>query len=332
MKLFYLFMIFSLALSNALYAFLSDEEYVDLVMKSASVPLFMPKESDIKQDQKELFETYKTGFSARCNLFSQGIDECLPKLYDFWSDPRYTNTIVVLRDLDGESITQRSFYSAIDLHLNFISGLYFGFSTKGHIAFLWMKGDLDDPIISDSYYKYFWWYEGRHYLPEIWNNWLNCWRLEQNLEKPRKTVEQELISEITGFGFHIFPYLYRELKLGDKSMNKVLKKLSEPARGSFKFEDFLTWWEKNQVKFSFPKPEGYDKVRSRLLLGPLSKNKTLLRDMDRWQKNIKEFYTDPNNLKENYWYYKIGDKNISAEEISAIKQNYKGEESNEKNY
>ena len=323
MKILRPFLILSVAIANFTYASLSDERYVELIMKAASTPLCMPEESAIKPSQKEIFEIYKEGFVARQQLFSQPVSEYLPKLYDFWSDTRYTNEVVILRDLDGKEIVERSFYTAVDIQLDFMSGLYFGFLTKGHIGFLWMKGDLDDPIISSSSYKYFWWYEGRRYLPEIWNDWLNCWRAEQRLEKPRKAVEEGLLSEITGYGYHIFPYLYNELRLGDKSMSKVLEEMSKPEKGSWIFEDFPSWWEKNQKNFSFTNPEGYESIKAKLLLGAFPYSKLMLGDMDRWNKNIKKFYADPNNLKENYWYYKISDKDISSEEISEIKQNLK---------
>lgn len=51
----------------------------------------------------------------------------------------------------------------------------------------------------------------------------------------------------------------------------------------------------------------------------------LVSNMVTWNNSTKEFYADPNNLKENYWYYKISDKDISSEEISEIKQNLKTE-------
>ena len=325
MKCFTLFVLLLIGASSMVFASMRDDEYTDLVMTAARTPLFIPDEADVKPSQKAAFETYKNGFLARQLLFSQPLDECIPKLYELWSGTGHTNEVAVLLDLDGNKIEERSFYTAVNIQLNFLSGLYFGFLSQGHIAFLWMKGDLDDPIISDTFYKFYWWYEGRRYLSQIWNNWLECWQQEQSLEKPRKAVEQELVSEITGLGYHIFPYLYNELRLGDKSMIKLLKKLSRPERGSWIFEDFQSWWENNKAHYTFPKPEGYDNVRNKLLLGPLGQDKTMLRAMDRWNINTKKFYADPNSFKENYWYYKIGDKDISSEEISEIKRNLKTE-------
>ena len=200
----------------------------------------------------------------------------------------------------------------------YLMGLSFGFASVGTVAFPWLTGTGQDLTIPATQYHYFWWYEGRKYLPNIWENWYACWQMENGRDNPRELVLNQLANEIAGFGYHIFPYLTNAIET-DSTLTNVLLSLKGPQHDGWVFEDFSKWYRENKVRFTLPECETLKKTLERTTLEKMPISKSNKDNMLRWQKNEEQFYTT-NSFNNYYWYYKVNAKeDISEEDIFQAK-------------
>lgn len=238
------------------------------------------------------------------------VSEALPALLSFLEDGKITNRIEKL--IEGGIVTNQAVHFA-DRTAFKMMNLLFGMDSLGTIGFPWLSGRGEDLTISAVDYHYFWWYEGRKYLPQIWNSWYSCWQSECSREKPRPLVLEKLASEITGFGYHIFPFLNEHLE-SDESLALVVETFKKPSRGNRSFGDFKTWYQKNQQVLSLPPCETLKAAEARCNLASLPLGANNFRRMKRWQANAEKYYSNTQTIT-NHWYFKIdSQKDIITEE------------------
>lgn len=301
---------------------ISEREYAELLTAAVSRPLFMLKAENLEKAPKNVIDMYVKSIEARIRLCSEPPSSTLPVLYSLWLNNSYSNLVTDVYDINGEVKATASFKEAVIDQIRYQHGLTFGYDTLGHIGFLFITGKGDDLTANPNIYHYYWWYEGRSMMGGIWNLWLSCWERENKRDNPREPVLEELASEITGFSYHVFPYLYAELQKGDKTLQKVISKCSDDIRGGWRFENFVKWWEDNREKYTLPKPSGYDAIREQLSRDKSPSVETLYKCMERWHKNSKDFYCDPKNIESKYWYYLLPEKDVTIIDIKKLKNPY----------
>ena len=196
-------------------------------------------------------------------------------------------------------------------------GLKFNYSYKS-VAMYWTR-KFNIPVISSPRAMYYWWYEGRKYLPEIWNDWYSCWQKEQSREKPRKVVFELLAEDLNQLSYHIAPFGYKAIKDGDGSLTNYFKGV-KPVGGIFsrKTEPYTTWWEREQKNCALPACEGLDAASKRL--GNMEElfNEDMLKMIQTLSDAAKEYYSKPRG-KTDYWYYNlVDDQDYSGEDASQI--------------
>jgi hypothetical protein len=194
-------------------------------------------------------------------------------------------------------------------------GLEFGCSYNS-VAMYWTR-NFNIPVISSPRAMYYWWYEGRKYLPEIWNDWYSCWQKEQSREKPRKVVFELLAEDLNQLSYHIAPFVYKAIKDGDGSLTNYFKGV-KPVGGIFsrKTEPYTTWWEREQKNCALPACEGLDAASKRL--GNMEElfNEDMLKMIQTLSDAAKEYYSKPRG-KTDYWYYNlVDDQDYSGEDAS----------------
>lgn len=303
-----IFLAFSSIFASFANAKMAENEYFDLVMTAVSAPI------GIKNATQATNAFVINSLMARRRLCAEPPAEALPALYSLWQNLSYTNVQAKVYDANGKEFARVSFYDSLSLQLMYQNGLYLGYDTQGHIAMLFISGKIDDLIASPDVFHYYWWYEGRKQIDIVWAQWLSCWSTEMKREKPRKVVLKELISEITGLGFYVFPFIYSEMIKGNNSMQLVVDKFSDNLRGSWRIDNFCEWWNENKSKYNFPEPAGFLSIKSRI-----QQDATLYNCMSRWYENSQKFYFDEDNFKKNYWYFKLPNGEVSANDIKTLK-------------
>ena len=302
-----LLLLFLVSVSVNLFA-LEEAEYLRLLYNaSKAVPL---SQSDIDKGKTKSYISF-----SDLELFNKlAPAEALPLLISSLEKGIITNRIETIENTQiTNSVIEFANYKAYHL-----MGLSFGFDSVGTVAFPWLTGKGDDLTIPVTQYHYFWWYEGRKYMPNIWENWYACWQMENGRDNPRELVLNQLANEIAGFGYHIFPYLTNAIET-DSTLTNVLLSLRGPQHGGWIFEDFSKWYRENKARFTLPECETLKKAMERTSLDKMPISKSNKDDMLRWQKNEEQFYTT-NSFNNYYWYYKINSKeDISEEDIFQAK-------------
>ena len=302
-----LLLLFLVSVSVNLFA-LEEAEYLRLLYNaSKAVPL---SQSDIDKGKTKSYISF-----SDLELFNKlAPAEALPLLISSLEKGIITNRIETIENTQiTNSVIEFANYKAYHL-----MGLSFGFDSVGTVAFPWLTGKGDDLTIPVTQYHYFWWYEGRKYMPNIWENWYACWQMENGRDNPRELVLNQLANEIAGFGYHIFPYLTNAIET-DSTLTNVLLSLKGPQHGGWVFEDFSKWYRENKARFTLPECETLKKTLERTTLEKMPISKSNKDNMLRWQKNEEQFYTT-NSFNNYYWYYKINSKeDISEEDIFQAK-------------
>ncbi len=199
------------------------------------------------------------------------------------------------------------------------SGLKFSYSYSS-IALFWTK-QFGIPIMTSPKVMYYWWYEGRKYLPEIWKDWYACWQKEVSREQPRKTVLENLAADINSLSYHIAPFVYKAIKDGDESLTKYFKGV-KPVDGAFSrnVEPYTSWWEREKEGCTLPPCEGFEAASKRL--GNVSEifDEDMLKTIRNLSEAAKEYYSKPRE-KSSYWYYNLADDQEYDGEDAAQKFN-----------
>ena len=198
-------------------------------------------------------------------------------------------------------------------------GLKFGFSYAS-IAMFWTK-KFNIPVISSPRTMYYWWYEGRKYLPEIWNDWYACWQKEVSREQPRKTVLENLAADINSLSYHIAPFVYKAIKDGDGSLTNYFKGV-KPVGGAFSrnVEPYTSWWEREKEGCTLPPCEGFEAASKRLENVSELFEEDMLKTIQMLSEAAKEYYSKPRE-KSGYWYYNLADDQEYDGEDAAQKFN-----------
>ena len=199
------------------------------------------------------------------------------------------------------------------------SGLKFSYSYSS-IALFWTK-QFGIPIMTSPKVMYYWWYDGRKYLPEIWKDWYACWQKEVSREQPRKTVLENLAADINSLSYHIAPFVYKAIKDGDESLTKYFKGV-KPVDGAFSrnVEPYTTWWEREREGCTLPPCEGFEAASKRL--GNVNElfDEDMLETIQKLSEAAKEYYSKPRE-KSGYWYYNLVDDQEYDGEDAAQKFN-----------
>lgn len=170
--------------------------------------------------------------------------------------------------------------SGIELHL-----------TLGKLPFVWMN---DERNVYTGQTFIWWWYDGRRYVPKIWEEWYACWKEEMGREKPRPVVQDWLVKDIVMLRYNVYPYLYKAVTEGDTVLEKCLADNFVPIR----CEDT---WDFSNKGYTLPKCEGYESALARFSENP-PYTKEQLADIRRWGEKAKRYYSNPNRTPA-YWYH-----------------------------
>ncbi len=181
-------------------------------------------------------------------------------------------------------------------------GLEMGY--RNHmIGFLWLKSS-HIPIVSSYYLTPWFWYEGRKYLPQIWNDWYECWKNENNKEKPRKRILKALADDIQTLSYHVAPYVSQAINNGDNTLTIYFDETVCLEDGSK--TTYVEWWDKEKQNYILPKCEGLDTTYERIKGKDSAYSPEMLKNMQIWSDLAKSYYTNP-PAKPDYWYYRLDD-------------------------
>ena len=202
--------LFIIALAFDLFA-LEETEYLRLLYNASKITPILRANIDKEKVKDYLSVSDVSQFNALPP------SEALPILIASLEKGAITNRIETFDNIQATNmVVEFANYKAY-----YLMGLSFGFDSVGTVAFPWLTGIGRDLTIPVTQYHYFWWYEGRKYMPNIWENWYSCWQDEKGREKPRELVLNQLSNEIAGFGYHIFPYLADAITT-DSTLTNVL--------------------------------------------------------------------------------------------------------------
>ena len=174
-------------------------------------------------------------------------------------------------------------------------------------------------------FLFYWWYEGRKYATNIWQDFYTCWRLERARETPRPTVLKELADEIACMGITLLPIVKDAIQAGDDTLDPVLKSLAVKLEiGGITNMNYLAWYQQNGSKYELPPCEGLEAAKLRIadtnyvneLEGIFNFNvpgHATARTSDAYHGYMKlykdqmdYFYTHHPKIPD-YWYYKLPD-------------------------
>ncbi|MBR6462129.1 hypothetical protein IKS73_03205 [bacterium] len=299
-----LFACFCLICVGDILAAVSSEEYLNLLYDSSALYFAKQnKELEIPKGKIDIWNSESKTFKAI------PVSEALPLIMTLLERGEITNRVESLGD--GQTFENKAL-SFADRRAFLLTQLCFGFDSLGTIAFPWLSGKGNDLTIPSALFHYYWWYEGRKYMPNIWAEWYACWQEESKKEAPRALVLDQLASEITGLGYHVFPYLASALE-NDKTLEKLVEVYKTPGRGNWRFSDFNKWYTENGEKFSLPECETLDTAKKRFDINILPIQESVIEMMNKWQSNAKRYYAE-NTKNSNYWYYKLNAKDDITEE------------------
>lgn len=179
---------------------------------------------------------------------------------------------------------------------------------------------------------YYWWYDGRKYATNIWNDFYACWQYEQTRVNPRPTVLKELADEIACMGITLLPIVKNAIQGGDNTLGPVLESLSEKLEiGGITNMNYLVWYQQNGSKYELPACEGLEAAKLRIadtnyvnefegILRPNIPGYMTVRTDHAWPgfmklygDQLKCFYTNHPTVP-NYWYYKLPDDVLEVDD------------------
>lgn len=300
-----LFLISILTVSLSANA-ITEKEYWNVFEEAMRLPLC--KISD--ESPKEIQERYSSSMRACIALDEIAPCESLPFLFAKLEDNSFSNKMIEIYYDKGVITNCLNNYLKKEIFI--ATKLYFGYKSVGHIAFPWLTGKKDDLTIPATSYPYFWWYEGRKYMPKIWESWYECWKVENERESPRETVLKVLSEEIVDLGYSAFPFIAEKISSGDETLNKIYPR-----------KDIVNLIREDGWKYCLPPCEGLSSCEIRLK-GSLIIKKLNFDRMKIWQKNAEAYYRNYNPRDAKYWYWRLPEKdNISFEDIFDLRYNNK---------
>ncbi len=196
-------------------------------------------------------------------------------------------------------------------------------SKDWYITEIWAKHHWPPP--SPSNFPIFWWYEGRKYATNIWNDFYICWQYEQARQSPREGVLDCLAKEIAELGISAIPLVKGAIDSGDNTLSPVLKALAVKLEdGGLTNQTFANWYSSNSENYILPACEGLETAKLRIAdtnyvnelngifnVGSLG-HETIRTDnsyknyMQDYSREMLSYYTNRPAVPD-YWYYKLSD-------------------------
>lgn len=299
-KIFLVLIMFVLCLSAGA---ITEKEYWSLFEEAMKLPLCQVSEDS----SKIIKEQYSSSMRAMTNLHNIAPCEALPFLFSKLEDNALSNKMITIYCNDGILTNCLGYYLKKEIFI--ATKLFFGYKSLGHIAFPWLTGKHGDLIIPSTSFHCFWWYEGRKYMPKIWESWYECWKTENERECPRKFVLRMLSDEISDLGYFAFPYLAEKINAGDKTLCSIYPNI-----------DIVKLMRNEGWKYQLPECEGLFVCKDRLKGDVLKKLN--FRRMTKWQQNADNYYKNYHVRDTKYWYWRLpGKDDVSFEEIFDLKYN-----------
>ena len=176
------------------------------------------------------------------------------------------------------------------------------FTSHINVGYWLPKQELSDLLMQIQYHKIYFWYEGRKYMPEIWNNWYACWKDLNSCETKRGRIVFQLKGEIQEYTIFALPFVMKAYASGDKSLETILNYLRSASglnSREISNEDFC----KNHAKdCELPPCIGVDKMRE-IYAGRKIFSENIIENMKKASQLQKELYSSPEKLKEAHWYW-----------------------------
>ena len=179
--------------------------------------------------------------------------KAVPELFQLFESDEFTDCQLVV--LDG-SVTN-AFSQWVYEWLLIKMGTH---NTKGgnnEVTLTWLHPEKT--IGNSDYSALFWYYAGLKHFDTIWEAWYSCWKREQKRTKPRPEAIERLARELSScYSYHVFPYVYKAIKAGDKTLDQLIEYL--PQDGGFRFPSFA--FDYNSLS-SVLTPEMLEKAQKR---------------------------------------------------------------------
>lgn len=305
----YLFCFYMILLSSFALGINSDE-YTLLLETAEQTPAIVFDKEDFSWDKypAEVKAHFFDGVKAQNELNKLAPSTTMPLLFDFVENGKNIDKKVVVY-LERYGYYTNCFFERIYKQIRNQNGISCGYSGLGNLAFPWLTKKHRGKDFNEYEIQYFWWVYDRKHLQKIWQNWYQCWQEENAKPEPRKYVQKRLISDVLCLGFYLFPCLAENL-INDKSLEDIVDELRSYSCFSIR-GDFLTWWEENSERYSFPEAKGWEHALEILNRGKLMVSKSAMENMPVWHELAEAYYSGNINR---YWYYFLSDKNEITEE------------------
>ncbi len=187
---------------------------------------------------------------------------------------------------------------------------------KHDFAGAWRKtdcqnGQFDVGGQGNSLAQRFFWFIGRAYAKDFWEEWYACWTSEFKRHGAREPVLEGLARDYHTFEVFLMPFSYEALNAGDETL-LFLERDKAPLGHKVEKKEVLTWWEANKDAYdrNLSAEEGLEKA----LKNAESSIRYLETDpkepeiLKKWAEEIADYYKKPFDQREkDYWYYIIGD-------------------------
>lgn len=280
--------------------------YTNLLIKAENTPVVIFEKEDFSWDKHpgEIKQQFKEGFEARIQLQSLSPSEAWEKLTELVEDG-WGIDVETRIYCDGNGYATGTVAEAVLKQMRIHGGLQFGYEAPKCMAFSWFHCKEDDRIFCADDLYYFWYVYGRKHMPKIWQAWYACWQEENRRENPREFILSFLISDITSMGYHIFPYIFKELLNGDKSLEAVIKPFQKGYRYPQIGKDYAKWWETNREKYTLQDAEGWARIERALANGKMRLEPWVMEQMPNWHREMESYFEHPDH---NYWYYRLPEK------------------------
>lgn len=296
---------------------LNTNDICELISQAAKKPIF--RECDVSP---EFYKRYQHNFSIATNSLSilEKLSPCesLPAFYNILeSGLLCSNNVTIPIEKGALNITNDfisiNLDSVLSLQIWLHSGFHFGFCRPGSIIFPWLSSIKSNRFVPATVFSRFWWYEGRYYMPLIWEQWYSCWKSEIKRDCYREVVRNELISEILSLGFYAFPYVCESIQNGDLSLTNLVICYKSVENGGYRFNDFSDWWKNNKKSYNLPECETVNSLVERM--GIDKTIRILTKDCLIWSDSMRNYYNNI-NCQSNIWYFYVGNKeNVTEEDV-----------------
>lgn len=239
--------------------------YLDVLASKSNVEGIKPSEKAIREAI-----CLTNAYAVTKHLEQMPPAKALPLYVSLMENDSLIDRQIVL--FDGSYTNTFSSFLNGKIHTKLDINAYSGF--KKTPTMLWLPKSMPMTQIQMAL---FWYYIGRKYLPVLWEDWYKCWKLENQLEKPRFEVLEKLAKDLNyEFGYHVYPFIAEAIRQGDDTFQPLIDVLpkfggytgfgwSLDLDKSYGFVDsktFLTWWDHNKDNFIIPDGKNINDVKN----------------------------------------------------------------------